>query len=430
MAPKSLQKDSRIKEAQFIKTVQAGTWQSFLEQDAVATQKSIRAWWYNHYSHTEAARSLSKQAKTEIQELLDMTPLIDVDRDALHPDTVSIIEAWQSLPLADGSEECKKAMHRLLANLVGSGQLKHALSSGLRVHVDLHMLSEARCWLYRDVDGTIQRFTPLQQPWRYKALHWDDERRSLFSGLSSSTCAEPPNPPVNQTRPCESEHLRLSLMTFWTLIDGVNSTEPSGLTALHAQLEGTETGQEDDDGALREYRSGSATPGPAHQEGAPLSFPGAGKWKAVNDSSETEHEANIEPNWVMDSKPQDISVPQPFIRYSVATEVPLGWPSSSSTTDNAKSNLPKQARAAKPGALKEEDTEVEMTEEDGPSSSRGSYRFPSLEPIVDDVPNDADAEMTTEYEETGEEEEAETSEESGSSDGGVEMGGDDLEEGM
>ncbi len=386
----------------------------------MATQKAIRAWWYNHCSHTEAARSLSKQAKTEIQELLDLTPPIDVDRNALHPDTISIIEAWESLPLADGSEECKKAMHRLLANLVVSGQLKHALSSGLRVHVDLHILSEARCWLYRDVDGTIQRFTPLQQPWRYKALHWDDGSRSLFSGLPFSTCAEPPNPPVNQTLPFNSEHLRLSLMTFWTLIDGVDSKGPSGLTALFAQPESIETGQDDKDGASRDSRSGSATPGPAHQEGTPLSFPGAGKWKAVNDASETEHEANSEPSWVVDTKPQDISTPQPFIRYSLATDVPLGWPTSSSTTGKTKSSLPKQASKVRTqhGALKEEDSEVERTEDDGPSSSRGNYRFPSLEPIVDDVPNDADAEMTTEYEETGEEEEGETSGESEESDGG------------
>lgn len=395
----------------------------------MATQKSIRAWWYNHYSHSEAARALSKQAKTKIQELLDMMPPINVDRHAIHPDTVSMIEAWESLPLTDGSEECKKAMHRLLANLVVSGQLKHALSSGLREHVDLPMLAEARCWLYRDIDGTIQRFTPLQQPWRYKALHWDDESRSLFSGLPSSTCAEPQNPPVNQTLPCNSEHLRLSFMAFWTLIDGVNSTGPSGLTALHAQPESIKTDQEDDNGASGGSRSGSATPGPAHQGGAPLPFLGAGKWKAVNDSSETEHEAGSMPDWVVDSKPQDANSPQPFIRYSVATEVPLGWPTTSSTTGNAKGNLPKPVGKAKTIAMKEEDTEVETTDDDGPSSSRGNYRFPSLEPIVDDVPNDADAEMTTEYEETGEEE-SETSEESESSDGGVKMEEDDLEEGM
>ncbi|KAL8929534.1 MAG: hypothetical protein Q9208_001203 [Pyrenodesmia sp. 3 TL-2023] len=425
MAPKSLQKDSRIKEAQFLKTVEAGTWQSFLEQDAIATQKSIRAWWYNIYSHSAAARALAKQAKKEIQELFDMLPPIKIDREELHPDTVVIIEAWEALPLEDETEECKKAKHRLLADLVDSDQLKEALSNGLRKYVDLHMVAEARCWLYRGPDGAIQRFTPLKQPWRYKALQWDDNSQSLLSGVPFSTDNDLPNPPVKQTLPCNSEHLRLSLLSFWTLIDVVNSTGPSGLTALHSPV-GSDAGL-DDNGAFGESISRSATPGPSHQKDALPPSSSAGKWKAVNDPPETEPEPDFEPTWVVDSEPQDVSHRRSSIRYSPATEIPLGWPISSPTTDEANSYLPERARSSAPEPMNEEDAEVEMTDDDA-LHNHGGYRFPSLEPIVDDVQNDADAEMTTEYEEVSEEG-SESSEGIESSDMGVEIYEDDRDNG-
>lgn len=352
----------------------AGTWQAFLEQDANTTRKSVRFFWYNQYVSSVAGRALPDEVKQQIQSLLNVLPPNHVDRTQLFSGTVQFIEAWEALPLADGTDECKKAKHRLLANLVASGQLKQALSKGLRLHVDLQILAEARCWLYRGQDGMIQRFTPLKQPWRYKALQWDDESESLLSGVPVLTSDHLPNPPMNQALPCNLEELRLSLLTFWLLIDGINTTGPSGLTAFHTQPQSITAGLDDDNGAFGKSTSRSATPGPSHQEGAPLSLPSVGKWKAVNDHSETEHEPDVEPAWVVDSEPQDISRQQSSIRYSLATEVPLGWPTSSPTTGEARSCLPERVRSAAPELMKEEDVEVEMTDDDAPSN-HGGYRF-------------------------------------------------------
>ncbi|KAL8758503.1 MAG: hypothetical protein Q9184_003901 [Pyrenodesmia sp. 2 TL-2023] len=419
MRPMIIEKQSRIKDAEFSKAVQAGTWQAFLEQDANTTRKSIRFFWYNQYASSAAGRALPDEVRQQIRSLLEVVPPNHVHLAQLFPGTVQFIEAWEALPLADGTDECKKEKHRLLANLVVSGQLKKALSNGLGLHVDLRTLAEARCWLYRGQDGTIQRHTPLKQPWRHKALQWDDQSESLLSGVPDSTSNHTPNPPMNQALPCDLEELRLSLLTFWMLNDGINTTGPSGLTAFHSRPESSPARPDDDNGAFGESRSRSATPGPLQKEGAPLSFSSASKWKAVNDPFETEHEPNVEPTWVVDSEPQDIGHQQSSIRYSLATEVPLGWPISSPTTGDFKSYHPERVLSAAPELMKE-DAEVEMTDNDAPPN-RGGYRFPYLEPVVDDVFNDADAEMTTEYEEVGEEK-SESSEESESSDGGFEMG--------
>ncbi|KAL8713254.1 MAG: hypothetical protein Q9225_006814 [Loekoesia sp. 1 TL-2023] len=233
MSATNLEKESRIKQAQFMKTVQAGTWQSFLHHDAEATRKSFRTWWQRTFSGSPEAQALSKDVKREIHQILDAVPPSSVDRANLLPDTIRVLETWESIPLVEGTSEHSKAKVRLLRDLAMSDDFKEAFFNGLNQHLTVQELGEARCWLYHTSHGPINQYQSLEQPIRYKDLKWDPVTNVLGTVVAMPNPTAPPNPELTREQPFNPESLRLSDFNFWRFVNGTYPPEGT----QRAQLE-------------------------------------------------------------------------------------------------------------------------------------------------------------------------------------------------
>ncbi|KAL8929528.1 MAG: hypothetical protein Q9208_001197 [Pyrenodesmia sp. 3 TL-2023] len=148
--------------------------------------------------------------------IIQAVPPATVKRSELDEETVRTLEKWEALPLHEGSPEWTKAMIRFLSEIVMQGRFKELKSQGLRTEPKL--LSEARCWLYKNADGDVRRFESLRQPFYYKELAWDTERKVLVTKIATEPSANTVNPEVAAGHIPEPETLRIFPETFNQLI--------------------------------------------------------------------------------------------------------------------------------------------------------------------------------------------------------------------
>ncbi|KAI4126111.1 MAG: hypothetical protein LQ338_003916 [Usnochroma carphineum] len=218
---------SRLKQSQFSKTVQSGTWQEFLYNDADTTRKAFAKWWSRIYLTTGEGQMVPKAAKAEIHHLLNVKPPNPVDRSSLRLETLHVLQKWEAIPLVEGSAEWSMAMIRLAKDLVVEGVISEALKGGLGKQLSPLGLAEARCWLYKHADGRIGRYQPLQQPWHPKSLQWDASMNTLVAVAGVPDEKQAPNPDKSQQPSSDPESLRLSPLTFDQIIRG--TYEPDSL---------------------------------------------------------------------------------------------------------------------------------------------------------------------------------------------------------
>ncbi|KAI4199904.1 MAG: hypothetical protein LQ346_002490 [Caloplaca aetnensis] len=206
--------------------MKAGTWNTFLHHDALASRNALESWYHGRFRLTAQFRGLSKKIKAEMERVLTKTTPCPIQRDELDGETVRILEMWEVIPLYEGSPEWTKAEIRFLSSAILQGRFKEYKSKGLRTNSET--VSAARCWLYQGPDGAIRRFQSLRQPFYYKDLVWDVELKALVTELAMQPSADNVNPEVISGDPPNPETLRVLPVTFTRLM---GATAPASADA-------------------------------------------------------------------------------------------------------------------------------------------------------------------------------------------------------
>lgn len=115
-----------------------------------------------------------------------------------------------------------RAVIRCIADLVLRGYSKEeTMSVDFGAHITEHVWGEARMWLYKDSHGKPQRHRPLRQPFPYKELVWDSERKTLETVARDSAPTDvTPEPRTMTNGDVDPESLRVSHLTFNLLFNG------------------------------------------------------------------------------------------------------------------------------------------------------------------------------------------------------------------
>lgn len=167
------------------------------------------------------------------------------------------------------------------------------MSDRLGEYVDAQCLAEARCWLYKDKKGEVQRYRSLPQLWRYKDLMWDPKRDRLVTVMKEPSSLDPPNPRRLVEEPFDAERLRISPATFRRLLRGPRSVQ---------QPESHEGERQ----RRRDHDSDDSADEEAFLRGPVDAGNGADQ------------------DWFVDLAPQDVSRANVLASYTRATEQPIG----------------------------------------------------------------------------------------------------------
>ncbi|KAL8929535.1 MAG: hypothetical protein Q9208_001204 [Pyrenodesmia sp. 3 TL-2023] len=113
-----------------------------------------------------------------------------------------------------------RAIIRCIADLIFQGfSKKEIMARDLGTHITGQRLSEARHWLYKDAHGVLQRHRPLRQPFPYKELTWDPERKTLMTVARKSALTDgAPEPRATADGSVDPESLRISYLMFAELL--------------------------------------------------------------------------------------------------------------------------------------------------------------------------------------------------------------------
>lgn len=98
-----------------------GSWSNFLREDAATTRKAFAIWASENYLQPAQGRMLSKNTRSELGALANSGTISTISRDSLSPETVTIIQNWENIPLVPNSPDWRTAGTRLIRDLVIDG---------------------------------------------------------------------------------------------------------------------------------------------------------------------------------------------------------------------------------------------------------------------------------------------------------------------
>ncbi|KAL9629527.1 MAG: hypothetical protein Q9204_005222, partial [Flavoplaca sp. TL-2023a] len=205
-----------------------GSWTRFLQEDAATTRKAFVAWVSENYLQSVEGRMLSKSTKREIAALSDPRAFGTITRESLSPETVTVVETWENIPLIPNSPEWRTARIRLMRDLLVDGTLIKHQSQGLQF--DPQEVAQARVWIFERPDGFLAKYESLSQPWCYKSFAIRDG--NLVPTLVSGTLdlASLPKPVVDEH--FNTDRIRISRSILKDVIRGKRTPESALSAAL------------------------------------------------------------------------------------------------------------------------------------------------------------------------------------------------------
>lgn len=153
----------------------AGDWRRFLIEDAAATRNAFAKWYSETYLKSSQGQSTPTAVKRAIARACDPRQYLSITRETQLPQTIEVFEAWEAIPIVDETREMAKARVRLIRDILVSGNFQIFQSQVL--HVTPRELEEAGKWIHLEAEGSLSKYSSLQQPWRQKDLIWNPTTR-------------------------------------------------------------------------------------------------------------------------------------------------------------------------------------------------------------------------------------------------------------
>ncbi|KAL8929543.1 MAG: hypothetical protein Q9208_001212 [Pyrenodesmia sp. 3 TL-2023] len=229
-ADEELKESIRDQPSKYQKMVISGTWQHFLYRDAVITRKAFFKWWSSKFVKSRQGKALAREARRQVEELMQTSePPTSVDRTSLRPDVLDVLLTWEAIPPGKGSPEERNAKVRLLADWLRSGEYAERINRGEALFFDYSDIRDARQWLHKKADGTIERYEPLRQVWTYKYVVWNSEKKVL--GFMPGKVSDDSNLPAREISSIlrDPESVKISRQTLKELVAGTWFTPPATL---------------------------------------------------------------------------------------------------------------------------------------------------------------------------------------------------------
>ncbi|KAL8664530.1 MAG: hypothetical protein Q9202_002939 [Teloschistes flavicans] len=220
-------RDERKKEVAVKKSIQAGDWQSFLIEDAAATRGAFAKWYSETYLKSSQGQSTPTAVKRAIARACDPREYLSITRETQLPQTVEVFEAWEAIPIINGTREMAKARVRLIRDILVAGNFQRLQTQAL--HATPQELEEARRWIHLEADGSFSKYSSLQQPWRQKDLIWNPTARE-WKTISVESNGSLGDYEVAATQGLfDPERVRISTRTLQQLKDGTYALQQGNL---------------------------------------------------------------------------------------------------------------------------------------------------------------------------------------------------------
>ncbi|KAL8848994.1 MAG: hypothetical protein Q9221_006025 [Calogaya cf. arnoldii] len=165
-------------------------------------------------------RMLSGFTKNQIRTICQSGTTGRYSRDSLSPETITVIQTWENIPLIPDTKEWRAARIRLVCDLLLEGILIQYQDQGLQASA--REVGDARKWIFERPDGSLARYGSIIQPWNHKSLTIRDGNLITTSAPGTLDPASLPNLVVDEN--FNANRLRISRSIFRALIEGKRSS--------------------------------------------------------------------------------------------------------------------------------------------------------------------------------------------------------------
>ncbi|KAL8959029.1 MAG: hypothetical protein Q9183_005714 [Haloplaca sp. 2 TL-2023] len=156
---------------------------SFLDHHTAITRREFKKWWHGPFVQTVDYVRLSKATKRHVDMLLNNLQPMSFDRSEQPEEVVTVLEAWEAIPLKPHTTQFHVAMIRYMAELMICEDFSPNLAEAFGATTQ--DLAEARRMVYKDADGILDIHRVPGGPWYHKDIGGDPQRNRFETVLTS-----------------------------------------------------------------------------------------------------------------------------------------------------------------------------------------------------------------------------------------------------